>query len=325
MALNNDNLFLFISNNTETSNALIANKINRKVKELSQVQSEVIRFDCDITPISYIINEAVTIPFMATQKIIVLKNPIFLQDKGKTKDLELLNKYLNNSNPLTYILINASNIQINKDTTIYRTIMKKAEIIEFKEVSDVEIQGILVRKLASNNITINKDALLELLSFTNNNLLRAETECDKLLMFKYPQGNITIDDIERIVIKDPETDIYKLALAIEEKNKREVLEIYHDLKKGTTDELLIVSMLSKQYIDLYAVKSYLNEGFDITDIATITKMTKGRTYHLIEDSKKYKFEELRNYINSLADLDLNIKKGLIDKELGLELQLINMI
>ena len=63
-------------------------------------------------------------------------------------------------------------------------------------------------------------------------------------------------------------------------------------------------------------------GYNNFDIGNILEENPYRMKYVLIKSKEYTSDRLLKLINDLADLDLNIKTGKIDKELGLELFII---
>lgn len=315
-----DTLYLF----TGSEEPVIRTRINRLIDELSKTPSDVIKYDMDLTSFKKVISEAVTIPFLQEQKILILRNPKFLQTANVTNDLKEFNNYLQKPNPTSIIIIDATNININPESIIYKTLIKKASIIDIKRLEDIEFGGMIVRKLSLNGVTIRDDALKLLLSYLNHDLIRADNEIEKLSLYAGAGGVITSADVELLVNKDLEDDIFNLAKAIVSKNRTTILKIYNELALNTNDTLGLLGMISKAFIELLITSKLLLAGFNNQDIATICNISKGRAYYLVKDAKAFKIEELNRYIENLAELDYKIKTGQISKNIGLELLLLKL-
>ena len=315
-----DTLYLF----TGSEEPVIRTRINRLIDELSKTPSDVIKYDMDLTSFKKVISEAVTIPFLQEQKILILRNPKFLQTTNVTNDLKEFNNYLQKPNPTSIIIIDATNININPESLIYKTLIKKASIIDIKRLEDIEFGGMIVRKLSLNGVTIRDDALKLLLTYLNHDLIRADNEIEKLSLYAGNGGVITSNDVELLVNKDLEDDIFNLAKAIVTKNRTTILKIYNELALNTNDTLGLLGMISKAFIELLITSKLLLAGFNNQDIATICNISKGRAYYLVKDAKAFKIEELNRYIENLADLDYKIKTGQISKNIGLELLLLKL-
>ena len=75
---------------------------------------------------------------------------------------------------------------------------------------------------------------------------------------------------------------------------------------------------------MYQVKQLYLNGYTENNIASILKIHPYRVKLAAQNSKKYDSDILLNYISKLANLDINIKNGKIDKKLGLELFIISL-
>ena len=88
-----NNVYLFIGDEP----LLITSKIERIIKNSRADEFNIVKYDGDETSISAIIQDALTPPFMANVKVIVIKNPIFLTNEKSQINHEVkdLIKYLN--------------------------------------------------------------------------------------------------------------------------------------------------------------------------------------------------------------------------------------
>lgn len=318
--MDTDNLYLF----TGSEEPVIRTKINRLVDELKKINSEIIKYDLEITSLRKIISDAMTIPFLAEQKIFILRNPRMLTGTVETPDIKEFINYLKKSNPTTIIIIDATGIDIKEDNPVYKVLMKLAVINDVKRLEDIELGGIIIRKLSINGVTIKDDALRLLLTYLNHNLVRTEQEIDKLSLYAGNGGTITSDDVKLLVSKDLDDDIFSLARAVMTKDRKNVLEIYHELSLQTNDTLGLLGMLSRAFTELLIASKLIMAGYSNQDIAVICNMNKGRAYYLVQNAKSFKIDELSNYINALAELDYKIKTGLINKNVGMELLLLKL-
>ena len=65
---NDELIYLF----TGSSEVFIKNRMNRIIQSYNPEETSVIRYDMESTPISVVLNDALTIPFLEKQKIIIL-------------------------------------------------------------------------------------------------------------------------------------------------------------------------------------------------------------------------------------------------------------
>jgi DNA polymerase-3 subunit delta len=83
-------------------------------------------------------------------------------------------------------------------------------------------------------------------------------------------------------------------------------------------------MIANQIRIMYQTKELYKRGYTEKDIASNLDIHPYRIKLALEKSREYESSKLLNYLNELADLDINIKSGLIDKKLGLELFILQL-
>lgn len=83
-------------------------------------------------------------------------------------------------------------------------------------------------------------------------------------------------------------------------------------------------MLANKFRMMYQSKLLIQKGYTINDIATNLGSHPYPVKLAIEKGREYSSDLLLTYIEKLADLDFNIKSGVIDKELGLELFILSI-
>ena len=75
---------------------------------------------------------------------------------------------------------------------------------------------------------------------------------------------------------------------------------------------------------LYQVKLLDRKGYTDQEIGKYLDMNPYRLRYIRHDSPNFELDDLMQLIQSLSDLDLQIKRGMIDKYQGLELFLVKL-
>jgi DNA polymerase-3 subunit delta len=306
--------------------AITKTKIELLISKISKNPENVIKYDCENTNIREVLNDALTIPFLEDQKIIVVKNPIFLtDDKGTIEhDTDSFLKYLKHPSETTVLIIDASNMKLSLNQEGYKMLRNTAVITETKTLDDVEIKAWVVRLIEKEGVTIKEDAILKLMDYVNRDMVRMKNEIDKLVCFAGKGGVITPFDVEELVCKDLDGDIFEMISAIISKNKTKVLSMYNDFTKSTQDMMGIIAMIGKSFKNLLTTNKLLKSGYSQNDIANYYQVSSGRAYYMVRDAKAFKVEVLEEYVKKMATLDFQIKSGQIDKNIGLELLLLSI-
>lgn len=287
------NLYVIESDNNE--------EITLRLKDLLKDKyNRLITYDMEEVNINVVINELDTYGFFNEEKIVYAKNANFLSS-GKTSidhDIDSLDKYLNNPNPLNILIISCMKMDNKKN--IVKLVKKTCQIL------DNNIDLSLFIKNKCQNIKISDSTINYFLSCTGNDLARISNELDKLLAFS--TGEITKKDIDLIVIKKIDGNIFDLIDAIIKKDKKRSLMIYNNIINYGEDFFKIFISLSNQIRLIYQVK--VLKDLDNDKIASILNLKNSKQVVAIKYKiNNYTEKELINYLYKLSVIDEEIKMG----------------
>ncbi len=311
------NVFLFTGN----EELMIHSKIEKLVSELSKNNLNVTTYDMEINNLSMAIQDAMMPPFLYSNKVVIIRNPLFLTSK-KTEikhRLEMLEAYIDNPLDTTYLIIDASHLTINEDNELVKKIIKKAEYSETKTLSNVEMRGWLKRKFDAAGKEVDYGVIDVFLERVGWNLITANNEFDKIINYIGLRKSITKIDIEKVVVKELETNIFALTNAIMANDKNKIVNVYYELIQGNNDAVGLLGLVAKTIKNTYTVSRMLENDYKQIDIANALGVSTNRAYYMIRDSHTFKKEIMENMLIKISDLDYRIKTGQIDKQTGLEL------
>lgn len=311
------NIFLFYGN----EELMIKNKIDKLVNSITDNQYNINVYDMQINNVSMAVQDLLTPPFLSDNKVVIIKNPIFLT-KSKSEiehKIEMLLNYLDNIEESSYLIIDASGLKVEESSTLFKKIKQKGEVSETKELSQVEMKGWLKRKFAIIGKEITDEAVLLFFERIGWNLLTANNEFDKVTNYVGGKDVVSLSDVEKVVVKELETDVFKLTNALQEGDRKQVILLYQDLVKTGNDPVKLLGLVSKTVKDTYNVCLMLSKGYKQIDIANTLGVSTGRAYYIIKSARSFKIDKLENLLLQLHDLDYRIKTGKIDKNTGFEM------
>ena len=97
------------------------------------------------------------------------------------------------------------------------------------------------------------------------------------------------------------------------------MKCYQDLKLRSVQDTAIISMLISKYQEMYNVNILLKGGLNQGALAELFGISPGRAFYMIKNAKSYHINNIKENLDLLNELELNIKSGKIDQNLGLEL------
>ena len=291
-------------------------QIKEEIKKLSKNidNMNITQYDLNNDALEIALEDAKTISLFSNQKIVIIDNANMFTG-STSKDSELIENYLNNYNDNTILILIVHNEKIDTRKKITKLIKKVGQVKEFNE--DLNCTSLVKKLLKDYNI---EDKTIKLfIDRVGNNPLIIQNEINKIKIYKNEDKNITSEDILNLTIKLIEIDIFKLIDYIVQKNKEKALELYYEMLKMNEEPLKIVVILANQFRIMYQAKELIKKGYSEKDIASILKIHPYRVKLAIQNSRNYKSETLLKYLNDLADIDIGIKTGKLNKDLALEL------
>ena len=290
--------------------------IEEEIKTLSKNIDEmnISKYDLNNDMLSLALEDAKTMSLFGDKKIVIIDNANMFT--GITsKDNEKIEDYLNHINKNTILIFVVHNDKLDSRKKITKLIKEKGKIKEFNDELD---STNLVRRLFKD-YNIEYSTIKLLIDRVGNNPLILQNEINKIKIYKENDKTITDEDILNLTVKLIEIDIFKLIDYIIKKDKEKALELYYEMLKMNEEPIKIVVILANQFRIMYQSKELLKKGYSEKDIASILKIHPYRVKLAIQNSRNYTSETLLKHLNNLADIDIGIKTGTLNKDLALEL------
>lgn len=308
--------YLIITNDSVT----IDEEIKKILNDAKLTEENVIRYDLSEVLLDNVIEELNTYGLFTDNKVVIAHSCEFLTGSNKKNQLpqdeKLLEDYINNPNPLNILIIICDKLDERKK--INKLLKEKCTVIE----SNLSIEDKIKKELEDYKMdfkTINY-----LIGYLNNDNQRIITELRKLKMYKYDEKVITIPDIDEIVLKEFDDNVFSLIDSIVKKNIKKSFEIYEELISRGEDINKIVIMTTDQFRLIYKVKLLINEGKSKDMITSILKIHPYRVKLAMEASYNFTNMELIRYIKTLGQIDINTKIGVSPNNYGFDLFLLNL-
>ena len=295
-----------------TKDYSINNEIKKICKNIDEMN--ISRYDLNNDLTSLVIEDAKTISLFGDKKIVIADNANMFT-ASTSKDSEIIEDYLKNINEYTDLIFIVHSDKIDARKKITKAIKEKGKIIEFND--DLDAVSLIRRLFKDYNIEYSDIKLL--IDRVGNNPLIITNEIHKIKIYKGNDKNITSEDILNLTNKIIEIDVFKLIDYIVRKDKENALELYNEMLKVNEEPIKIIVILANQFRIMYQSKELLKKGYSEKDIASILKIHPYRVKLAIQNSRNYTSQMLLKYLNDLADIDIGIKTGTINKDLALEL------
>lgn len=171
---------------------------------------------------------------------------------------------------------------------------------------------------------ISNDVIELLIKRSGKNLNILYQEIEKIKIYKIYNKEVTKADIIDLASLYIEIDIFKFVENIINKNKTEAIKTYKELLKINEEPIKIIALLASKIRLMYQASILTSKGYSEDDISNQLDVKKYPVHLAIVSGYKYKSSVLLSYLEKLADLDIGIKTGTVDKNLGLELFILEL-
>ena len=291
-------------------------QIEEEIKKLSKGLDEmnINKYDLNNDLLSLAIEDAKTMSLFDDKKLVIIDNANMFTG-STSKDSEIIEEYLNHINENTTLVLIVHNDKLDTRKKITKLINKVGKVIAFND--ELDMTSLVRRLLKDYNIDYKTINLF--LDRVGNNPLIIQNEINKIKIYKENDKTITDEDILNLTTKLIEIDIFKLIDYIVKKDKEKALELYYEMLKMNEEPIKIIVILANQFRIMYQSKELLKKGYSEKDIANILKIHPYRVKLAIQNSRNYTSKVLLKNLNNLADIDIGIKTGILNKDLALEL------
>lgn len=307
---------------------MIKNRIKKIVEEKLDFVDELnyVKFSMPDVLIQDVVDEANYLPLGYDHKIIVLENATFLtntrkRNKGEDKnDYASLISYLKNPNEDTDLILTLNSDTIDEKSDYYKLIKDKGKIFQLLGVSKEQWDTYIYRYFnESLHVRIDKDAITELKERINDDLNLFVNEAAKLALYT---DHVTYEDVCLLVNKPLDENSYQIFNYLLDNKNGEAVQLFRDLQVESVEPVTLVSMLANQFRLLYQVIFLSKSGMQVEEVAKELKIKDVRVKIMKRYMYRITLEQILNTLDSLYELDYNIKSGQVDRFLAFELFLI---
>lgn len=297
--------------------------INREIKKIIKDNEindiDISNYNLETDLLDNILDDANMNSLFSTKKVMIVNNAyIFtgsVRKKGPNHNLDLLLKYLDNPNPDAILIFTNIDEKIDDRKKIVKNIKNKGKVIEFNKLKNND--SFIKQEL--DDYKMDQSTLKIFNDYVGDNLAIIASEIEKLKLYKDNDKIITKEDIYNVCSELIDIDLNELTNSIVNKNIAKALKIYEEMIKQGEEPLQIIIRLANQFRIIYQVKELSKKGYSNKDITDILGIHPYRIQKAIENSYLFSSQKLLNYLKKLSEIDEGIKLGTKDKNMALEL------
>ena len=261
------------------------------------------------------------------KKVVSLENCYFLlKPKPRNKidadqDYDELLNYINNESldPDACFIISVCSSSIDEKSGIFKALKEKAKVVQIVDPDEKGWNEYVKAYLQKHNIVIDKDAIIELSERTNGDVGLFHNSVQVLTLYT---DHIRYKDVVLMVNKPLEDNAFLIFNLLLDGKNAEAVNLFRDLKINGVEPVTLIGQLSNQFRLLNQVVYLSKKRLSKEDIANELKIKPGRVYILSKLIPIISEKTIRETLDDLYQLDVDIKSGLVDRHYAFEMFLL---
>lgn len=277
-----------------------------------------------------------TFPFMGEKRVVTIYRIPFLNEKLDNDNKKMYNQvkdYLKNTPKqcviLGYVLLKDKRDRITKLKKLM-ALDKDITIVNVEKLKGAALYNKVNEMFLSKGIKIGRVQLRYFCDMVDNNIEIIDKEIDKLLNYK---GNeeITKEDIDILLPRKSEQDIFDLVEFISIKKADRAIDLMNDLINRGENPIAILSQIREQFQKLYRVKVRITRGYKLDDIkeeflrVNRINLPNFVAEKFITQSKKFSEKQLGECIKLCINTEKVLKSSNVNARNELEIMIINTV
>lgn len=277
----------------------------------------IVNVTADNLDIKTLFNDLKVCPFGDQYRLIIVSDLKLKKNVGKTASefFDKVSEYALKPDFTTVLVI------FNSGDGAAPTI-KGAENVDCGYLSEPEIFDFINARLSGSGVSIESAALSKLVKYCGGDLTRIVCELDKLSAFVM-SGEIKVEMVEKMVFKDTDFQVFEISQAISRGDKNLALEILTDLMSREKSVFPLLSPIYNNYKRALFVS--INRNLSDLELSKLLQVKEFAVKMLRTQTKVFSARELKKIVDGLADLDKNIKQGKMREDVGLILNILNIL
>ena len=276
--------------------------------------------------------DLVSLPFFADEKIVILDHLLDLTTAKKRnltdEDLKQFENYLENPSESTRLVIFAEG-KLDSKRRLVKLLKRDAQIIEATTPKEQDLKRYFSSQAQELGLQFVGDSLDQLLLKSGYDFGESQKNLALLQAYK-EDGQITLEDIEEVVPKSLQDNIFDLTQMILKCQIDQARNLVKDLRLQGEDEIKLIAILLSQFRMYSQVKIFSEEGQSESQIVASLSDLSGRKVNpyqvkfALRDSRRLSLSFLKQAMMTFIEADYAIKSGTYEKDYLFDLALLKV-
>ena len=269
-----------------------------------------------------IINALQTLPMMGGRRLIRIEDSAFLVSDAKNKSddkkgLDMLEKCFESLDG-SAIAVFVCTKPVDERKRLVKYIQKNGVAAKFDYLTEPEKRLWIQREFARADISIDAHALNMLIQFAPEDMMNVKHETDKLISYAGQGGEIVMKDVEALLTRSLEYNVYKIFDNIAARDATSALAAIHGLIRDGESEVAILGAVARNFHLMLHVSSMKSGNTASAELQNALGIKPFVATKLANICSKYTKRQIGTLVDLAYEADLALKGAATDKMLALE-------
>lgn len=302
--------------------AIVEKYISPAVKEL-----DFSKIDGGSFAVETLISQCETLPMLSEKRIVLVEDfPVLAGNKARgfsEEDEAELTEYLKTF-PESCLLIFTGETA-DKRRKLYKTIGSTGACYEFSALDEKSLKSFIDKRLKRSGKFAKPSIISKWIALsgyydkeTDYTIYNLENDIRKVIAFSDGE-EIVWNDIAETSSGNIETYVFSMIDALSENRKGEAFRLLHNLLFSGEKEYKLLALICSQLEVILMTKELADEGRSFEEMKGLIDVHEFRIRRAIPLAGRYSQEQLKRVLSRAYEIDRNIKRGILDARLALEM------
>lgn len=294
-----------------SSYGLIVKYANIEIPDLN-----IIKFSEGVIDCVDVVRALNTLPIFSDKKLVYLD--LRMAKKSDIKNVKALNEYLSIPNMSSILIIN-----LGANDEDFGVDKNAIELVDCNRLDEKIVKAKILATMRSFNKAITESAVAKLIEYCLCDLSKIIVECEKLVAYVGDRATVEEKDVDEIVTRSIEYQVFELTDALAKKNSTKVFEILKDMESKKDEYKMLPALIFSHFRRLFHVA--INQGLSNGEIAKMLGVKEYAVKMSASQSKLFSKSSLKKINNLCADIDFDLKTSNISLNNAVELIVLSIL
>lgn len=305
-------LYLFYGEERALQKEAIRQILSRSIEPAKRALN-VHSFEGKETAAFSILNAANAPPFSAPKRLILIKESDLLAPAEQERLVDYCRHPLS-----TTCLIFLAPKATSLSSKLSQAISTQGKAVEFSPLSPGEGLNWMIKQAKEWGYRLSPSAAKYLQEAVGNSLSGIRNELEKAVSFVGDRRAIELADVQDLCPPQANVSVFSLVEALGERKLAQALSSLHRLSRQNEPSLVILSLISRQFRQLWQIQGLQEKGCSKSQIAQEMGIPAFRVEKLLGQARRFSSKDLRKVWVHLLETDIALKSSPLQEKLVLE-------